>query len=236
MKTNRHHTVKQFMAGSRQALPIVLGYLPVAFAYGVLAQKSGLNGINAIGMSIIVFAGSAQLIGAAMFAAGASPAALIVTTFLVNLRHLLMSAALAPKLSGWKKHHLALFGYELTDETFALHTMRMARAIPPMAETFGVNVTAQCSWVAGSIIGFFAGGRITQVEAIGLDYALPAMFIALLVPQLITASHLAAAALAGALSTVLYLAGLSQSHVIAATIIGASAGLWIESWIRPRSS
>lgn len=227
--------LSSILRGIRQALPIVLGYIPVGFAYGVLAQKSGLGIVAGVGMSLIVFAGSAQLIGAGLFGAGAAPLTIIVTTFVVNLRHLLMSAALAPKLKGWKKYQIALFGYELTDETFALHTMRMAKDDPPMAETFAVNVTAQASWVLGSLIGYLMGGQITDVKPIGLDYALPAMFIALLVPQIAKPVYLAMAVLAGSLSVGLSLAGFSQSHVIAATVIASTVGMGIEQWMNERS-
>jgi len=224
------------MNGVRQALPIVLGYIPVGFAYGVLAQKSGLGIVNAVGMSLIVFAGSAQLIGAGLFGAGAAPLAIILTTFVVNLRHLLMSAALAPKLRGWKKWQIALFGYELTDETFALHSMRMAGTSPPLAETFGVNFTAQSSWVLGSLIGYLAGGQIADVRPVGLDYALPAMFIALLVPQVVKPVYLVVAVLSGAVSVSLCLLGFSQSHVIAATVVSSTVGLGVEQWINRSSS
>ena len=225
-------TGKEVYAGIKQALPIVLGYIPVGFAYGVLAQKGGLNMVNTVAMSIIVFAGSAQLIGAGLIAAAASPFTLIFTTFVVNLRHLLMSAALSPKLAGWKKWQLALFGYELTDETFALHTMRMAKAAPAKAETFAVNVTAQSSWVLGSLLGYLAGGRIADVRPVGLDYALPAMFIALLVPQLIKPVYLLMAIVAAALSVGLQLLGYGQSHVILATVIASTLGLAIAQWIK----
>lgn len=228
----KHTMVPAVLSGIRQALPIVLGYIPVGFAYGVLAQKSGLGVVSGVGMSIIVFAGSAQLIGAGLFAAGVSPLTLIITTFVVNLRHLLMSAALAPKLIGWKKWQIALFGYELTDETFALHSMRMAKDSPPVAETFAVNVTAQASWVFGSFIGYFMGGQIADVRPVGLDYALPAMFIALLVPQLVKPLYLIMAVLAGVLSVGLCLLGFSQSHVIAATIIASTVGLGVEQWMK----
>jgi 4-azaleucine resistance transporter AzlC len=80
----------------RQTLPIILGYVPVGFAYGVLAQKSGLSGINTLLMSLLVYAGSAQLIAVGLFAAGAAPLAIVATTFVVNLRHLLMSAPWRP--------------------------------------------------------------------------------------------------------------------------------------------
>lgn len=232
-KTAERATV---LGGIRQAVPIVLGYLPVGFAYGVLAQKSGLNGWNAVGMSVIVFAGSAQLIGAGLFGAGASAWTLIVTTFIVNLRHLLMSAALAPRLRGWSKRQLAAFGFELTDETFALHSLRLAGPMPPRAETFAINITAQASWVLGSLAGFLAGGRIADVRPVGLDYALPAMFIALLVPQIRRRLPLAVALVAGGLSVGLLQLGLGQGHVILATVAAATLGVGVEAWISGRSS
>lgn len=225
-----------FWSGVRQALPIVLGYIPVGFAYGVLAQKSGLGLFNGVAMSVIVFAGSAQLIGAGLFGAAASPFTLIFTTFVVNLRHLLMSAALAPKLKGWRKWQIALFGYELTDETFALHSMRMAKSAPPKIETFAVNITAQSSWVVGSMIGYIAGGQIADVRPVGLDFALPAMFIALLVPQVVKPVYLMMAVLAAGLSVTLYLLGFSQSHVIIATMVAATVGVGVEQWMTKPSS
>jgi len=225
-----------FWSGVYQALPIVLGYIPVGFAYGVLAQKSGLGLFNTVAMSVIVFAGSAQLIGAGLFGAAASPFTLILTTFVVNLRHLLMSAALAPKLRGWKKWQIAFFGYELTDETFALHTMRMARRTPKKSQTFAVNITAQSSWVFGSLIGYLAGGQITDVRPVGLDFALPAMFIALLVPQVVQPVYLMMAILSGGLSVALYLLGFSQSHVIIATMVAATIGVGVEQWMKNSSS
>ncbi len=222
--------------GVRQALPIVLGYIPVGFAYGVLAQKGGLGLMNTVAMSVIVFAGSAQLIGAGLFAAAASPFSLIFTTFVVNLRHLLMSAALAPKLKGWRKWQIALFGYELTDETFALHSMRMTGQRPPKIETFAINITAQSSWVAGSMFGYLAGGQIADVRPVGLDFALPAMFIALLVPQVVKPLYMMMAVLAGGISVTLYVLGFSQSHVIIATIVAATVGAGVEQWTKNLSS
>ncbi len=218
--------------GMRQAVPIVFGYIPIGFAYGVLAQKSGLGVFAGIGMSALVFAGSAQLIAVGLFAAGASALSILITTFVVNLRHLLMSAALAPKLNGWKKWQIALFGFQMTDETFALHSSRMAKQQPAKSEIFALNVTAQSSWILGSAFGFFMGGQITDVAPVGLDFALPAMFIALLVPHLVKPVTLAMAALAGALSVALFLLGFSQSHVIVATIVCATLGLMVEQWIK----
>ena len=86
----------EILSGMWQALPIVLGYVPVGFAYGVLALKAGLPAIPAALMSMIVFAGSAQFIAVGLLAVDAPALTVILTTFVVNLRHLLMSAAMAP--------------------------------------------------------------------------------------------------------------------------------------------
>jgi 4-azaleucine resistance transporter AzlC len=220
----------------RQALPIILGYVPVGFAYGVLAQKSGLSVLNTLLMSALVYAGSAQLIAVGLFAAMASPLAIVATTFVVNLRHLLMSAALAPFLGTWGKTRLALFAYQMTDETFALHVNRFAKGETGPAETFGINVIAQSAWVGSTALGLAASTLITDVRPIGLDYALPAMFIGLLLGQLKSRQHLLVAATAGALSTALMLAGLKQSHVLAATITAATIGLGVHAWTSRRSS
>lgn len=220
----------------RQALPIILGYVPVGFAYGVLAQKSGLSGFNTMLMSVLVFAGSAQLIAVGLFASGTAPLAVVATTFIVNLRHLLMSAALAPFLRAWSKTRLALFSYQLTDETFALHANRFAKGETGAGETFGINVIAQCAWVGGTALGLAASTLITDIRPIGLDYALPAMFIALLLGQLKSWQHAAVAVAAGVLSTALMLAGLGQSHVLAATIMAATIGLGVHAWTNRRSS
>jgi 4-azaleucine resistance transporter AzlC len=220
----------------RQALPIILGYVPVGFAYGVLAQKSGLSALNTLLMSALVYAGSAQLIAVGLFAAAANPLAIVATTFVVNLRHLLMSAALAPYLGRWNKTRLALFAAQMTDETFALHANRFARNETSPTETFGINVIAQSAWVGSTALGLAASTLITDVRPIGLDYALPAMFIGLLLGQLKSRQHLVVAVTAGALSTALMLAGLGQSHVLAATVIAATIGLGVHAWTSRRSS
>lgn len=219
-------------AGVKRATPIVLGYIPIGFAYGVLAGKSGLSDANTIIMSLIVFAGSAQFIAVGLFASGTGPAAVILTTFIVNLRHLLMAASLAPYLKGWKKRHLALFSYELTDETFALHSAAATRLADCKVEALTLNLTAQISWVFGTILGVVAAGLIGDVKPFGLDYALAAMFIGLLVGQCGDKIKVMTAVIAGAIATLLYLAGFHQFHIIAATVLAASIGLWIEQWTK----
>jgi 4-azaleucine resistance transporter AzlC len=224
--------IETWMSGALLALPIMLGYLPVGFAYGVLAQKAGISVINTLLMSMIVFAGSSQLIVVGLFSAGMAPISIILTTFVVNLRHMLMSAALLPFLLSWRKIELAGFAFQLTDETFALHSTRLLKQDSSKQETFVINILSQAAWVLGSWLGIVAGKMITEIESFALDYALPAMFIALLVMQIKTHTQIVVAVLAGAFSMLFYLTGLNQWHVIFATAIGALLGVWIETWMK----
>ncbi|GAU09667.1 AzlC family ABC transporter permease [Desulfoplanes formicivorans] len=232
MEVGQGESMRIFINAFKQTAPIVMGYIPVGFAYGVLAQKVGLSPLNTLLMSVMVFAGSAQLIAVGLMAAGVPPLSVIVTTFVVNLRHLLMSASLSPHLRSWKKWQLALFAFELTDETFALHSTRYFQGKQLKSETFCINVIAQLAWVLGTWLGMVASTLITDVKPIGLDYALPAMFIALLVAQIKEPMHVLVALIAGILSVVLALVGLDHFHVILATVVAATLGLGVETWIR----
>lgn len=221
-----------WLRGVVQALPVVLGYLPIGFAYGVLAQKAGLSPFNTLLMSLIVYAGSAQLIAVGLFSAGIAPLSIILTTFIVNLRHMLMAAALSPYLKGWRPLELAGFAYELTDETFALHAARFSENQLDKRTALAVNFTSQTGWVGGTWLGIVGGRLITEIEPLALDYALPAMFIALLVMQLKNRIQVAVALLTGGISVGLYLLGLNQWYVIVATVIGATIGVGLEKWTK----
>lgn len=224
-----------FLQGVWTVLPIILGYLPVAIAFGVLAQKAGISERNTVLLSLLVYAGSSQLIAVGLFSAGASPLSIILTTFVVNLRHLLMSASLAPFLSGWRKLPLAAFAFQLTDETFALHSARFPQEVPPKAEVFGVHVNAQVAWVLGTWLGFHAGELVPEVEPLGLDYALPAMFIALLMVIVREWKQLVTALIAGFFSVALALAGVDRWNVILGALLAATIGVGVDTWIKTRS-
>jgi len=170
-----------WLRGVMRAGPIVLGYIPIGLTFGVLAQKAGLSNVNTLAMSLLVYAGSSQLIAVGLFTANASIPSIILTTFVVNLRHLLLSAALTPHLKRWRKSELAAFAYQLTDETFAVHSAQFSSDAPSKSEVFATNLTAQAGWVTGTWLGVTLGHLITDIQPFGLDYVLPAMFIALLV-------------------------------------------------------
>jgi 4-azaleucine resistance transporter AzlC len=229
--------IQGWQRGLTQVLPIVFGYVPIGFAYGVLAQEAGLSPRNTILMSLLVYAGASQFIAAGLIAAGISPLSIVLTTFVANLRHLLMSASLAPHLRRWGKPALAAFAFHLTDETFAVHAARFASAPSPAtrAEAFCVNVVAQAAWVLGGWLGVVGGQVIPDPKPWGLDYALSAMFIALLVLQIKNRIQLGVALLAGLLAVGLTLLGLDQWAVIVATVAGATIGVIWERWTKTPS-
>ncbi|MFE2144203.1 AzlC family ABC transporter permease [Streptomyces sp. NPDC059456] len=216
-------------AGFGQAVPVMLGYVPVAFAFGVLGHTAGLPWWAMVAMSAFVYGGSSQFAALQLLAVGAAPYAIVLTTFVVNLRHLLLSAAIAPRLAGWRRREQALFAYELTDEAFAVHSAQYAdRAERPKAEVFTFNTAVHASWVAGTLLGVLAGDLVTNVEALGLDYALPAMFMALLAAGIVADRRgLAVAVVAGGGAVGLTLLGLQYWAVLAAAAVAATFGLAI---------
>ncbi|KPI06418.1 AzlC family protein [Actinobacteria bacterium OV450] len=216
-------------AGFGQAVPVMLGYVPVAFAFGVLGHTAGLPWWAMVAMSAFVYGGSSQFAALQLLAVGAAPYAIVLTTFVVNLRHLLLSAAIAPRLAGWRRREQALFAYGLTDEAFAVHSAQYAdRAERPKAEVFTFNTAVHASWVAGTLLGVLAGDLVTNVQALGLDYALPAMFMALLAAGIIADRRgLAVAVVAGGGAVGLTLLGLQYWAVLAAAAVAATFGLAI---------
>jgi 4-azaleucine resistance transporter AzlC len=174
----------RFFTGVRDCYPVLLGYIPVGLAFGVVARTSGLSVAEVGLMSLLLYAGSAQFILVGLFTAGASVIATTVTVALVNIRHLLYSAALAPRLNRAPLWQNALVGAQLTDETFAFATGRLSPGEKAdHAWIFGVQMIANLTWISSTMVGARLGQAIGNVSAFGLDYALTASFAALLVLQ-----------------------------------------------------
>jgi 4-azaleucine resistance transporter AzlC len=222
--------------GLVRSTPIVLGYLPVSFAFGVMAQKAGLDLWAGILMSLVVYAGASQFIAVGLILAGSTPVGVVAAVFLVNLRHAVMSSSLAPYLTRWSRLELALFCFQLTDETYAIHVSQIESRPGGRASMLALNAAAHAAWVTGTVLGVLAGGLIVDVRPYGLDYALPSLFIALLLFQVKDRPKLLAGVVAGGLATALTLAGWERGAVIAATLVGATFGFWVSRWMTVKSS
>lgn len=209
--------------GLAAAWPICLGYLPLGFALGVLGQEAGLGPLEIGLMSVMVFAGSAQFIAVAMIAAGGSPLSIVATTFMVNIRHVLMSSALAVHLQGSGRTFISLFAYGITDESFAVNMGRFRQGGWGRRRALVVNQAANTAWVISTVVGAWVGGLI-PAGSFGIDYALIAMFLCLLVFQLLSRLHLLAAGIAALVSVCWAQLVPGNSNVLVASIAAASAG------------
>jgi len=209
--------------GFLAAWPICLSYLPLGLAFGVTAAQTGLTVLEIGLMSLIVYGGAAQFIAVSMMAARAPIPAVIAASSLVNLRYLLMSSALAGYLRRVTKPGLALFASGITDGTFLVNISRFAAGPWDPGRGLVVNHVPQAVWVLGSIAG--AGlGRAVPAGAAGLDFALPALFISLLVSQARNSASILTAAGAGlaALFFSRFLPG--HAYVLLGAVTGATLG------------
>jgi 4-azaleucine resistance transporter AzlC len=224
-----------FKEGLSAGWPICLGYLPIGMAFGVLAQKAGLTSVQIGLMSILVFAGSSQFIAVSMLAGGASAPAIIATTFVVNLRHLLMSSALAVYLRAAHRGLLALYAYGVTDESFAVNLPRFNAGNWNLSRALVVNHAANLTWFVSTVAGGI-GGRFIPEGALGIDYALVAMFICLLVYQIRKRIHLLTALIAGITAVGLSLLIPGNAYIVIASVAAATLGVVIQrKMMRPNS-
>ena len=209
--------------GLAAAWPICLGYLPIGMALGVLGQKAGLHPLAIGFMSLIVFAGSAQFIAVSMLSTGMPPLTIVMTTFVVNLRHLLMSSALAVPFKGRSRGLLTVFAYGVTDESFAVNYPKLIEGNWKIEHALVVNHAANLTWIVSTVAGGY-GGQYIPEGAFGIDYALIAMFICLLIFQLRGRIYLITAFIAGLTAVGLSLLLPGNWHIILASILAATLG------------
>ena len=224
-----------FWNGVKDCVPTMLGYLSIGFAAGVVEKTAGLSIAEIAIMGLLLYAGSGQFIAAAMIAASNPISAIIFTVFFINLRHLLLSAAVSPyfrHLPPWKN---MIVGSLLTDETFGVainHLQNKKQA--SYRWMLGLNISAYLNWVVANIAGGFLGKWIPNPEALGLDFALSGMFIGLLVIQILSQKKyfvdimVAISAVVIVCIVSFYFSG--SAGVIVATIFASTIGMVIERW------
>ena len=232
VKSNVPLTIQAaILPGAKAAWPICLGYIPIGLAFGVLAQKAGMTWFQIALMSSIVFAGSSQFIAVAMLANGSAALAVIMTAFFVNLRHLLMSSSLAALLQNEPRGKLSVFAYGVTDESFAINYTRLLSGDWDLNRALVVNHTANACWILSTVAGGLFG-HLIPAHSLGIDYALIAMFICLLVFQLTSRMIVLTAIIAGMLSVVLALWIPGNSYIVLASVIAATIGLGLSKLFR----
>ena len=219
---------KNFIEGVRAEVPILIGVFPFGLIYGALAINSGLSTTAAQLMSSIVFAGSAQFITAQLFKEGAPALVMILTIAVVNLRHMLYSASLAPYLKDLSIRWKVLLSYLLTDEAYApsiLHYEKEGLVHFKHWFLFGAGISLWLNWQVSTAIGVFLGASIP--ENLSLDFALPLTFIAMIVPVMKKQPVVAAALSAGATALLAYSLPYKLGLILAA-LVGILVGTLLE--------
>ncbi|MEQ8201586.1 MAG: AzlC family ABC transporter permease [Syntrophomonadaceae bacterium] len=224
-----------FGQGCKAGIPIAIGYLPIGMTFGLLARSAGIPDQITILMSLAIFAGASQFVAVNMLALGSGMGEVIFTTFVLNLRHLLMSASLAPRIeAGSSKGWLSIISFGITDETFSVASTRPTPNLNP-GLLLGLNLTAFTAWNASTWIGLFIAGGLPVAIKASMGIALYVMFIALLAPacrQSKAALFIAVTAMAvNSLLTFLpALADLSSGiRIVTATVIAALLGAFLSS-------
>jgi len=223
---------REFLAGVKAELPILLGVSPFGLIYGVLALSAGLPAALAFAMSSVVFAGSAQFVGAQLIGTSAPGIVILVTTFIINLRHVLYSASVAPYLRQLNTRWKCVLAYFLTDEVYAVAITHFTQ--PGMSPSgspsvrwyfLGAGLAQWSAWQASTAVGIALGAQIPPGWA--LDFAIALTFIALVIPTL-TDRPTVAAALSAGIVAVLTAGWPYKLGLVLAAVVGILIGLLVE--------
>lgn len=221
------------LEGVRDTVPMLVGAAPFGVIFGTLAIAAGLSSATAIGMSVLVFAGSSQFIGVSLIGAGTALPVLWLTTFVVNLRHALYSATLLPFARDWSLAWRWPLAFWLTDETFAVveHRFRTKGAAGGQWYWLGSSLAMYGNWLLWTVVGVSLGQSLPGLANLGLDFAMGATFAAIVAPQLKHRPALGAAVAAGVVA--MLGRGLPYKlDLMLAALAGVLSGLLLERWAR----
>ncbi|CAM3542543.1 AzlC family ABC transporter permease [Parendozoicomonas haliclonae] len=227
---SRQDKLRLIAQGARDILPLILAAIPFGILYGVLAKAGGLSLGLTMGMSLLVFAGSAQFIAVSMIATGVAWPAILLTTFFVNLRHMLYAATLVPhvrQMSGWMKAKIAFW---LTDESFAVVSdwLRRNKGKPGLQWYYlGSGLLMYGNWQLCTFLGFSLGEALPGMEGWGLEVAMIVAFVGIVAPALTSAPVWITAAVA-VLGGVLTWGWPHQSGLMISSLVAVAAGVLAE--------
>ncbi|MGY0694901.1 AzlC family ABC transporter permease [Virgibacillus sp. FSP13] len=223
-------SIQMVKRGIMVGFPIMLGYLPIAITYGVLAKQSGMSLTELTLMSVLVFAGASQFMGANMIAVGAGAIEIIVATFVLNFRHFVMSLSFMNRLRVIGRSWKVPLSLGLTDETFAVSSLHTKEAKEEKGALFytALILTAYFSWIFGSFLGGILGEVIPEKLSQSMGIALYAMFIGLLIPSVKKELKVGLIAIIAMLINAL--CGLFMSDgwaIVFGTVLGGLSGIYL---------
>ncbi len=214
--------------GARALTPLLLAVVPFGLVLGVTAASSPAGGLLGIATSPIIFAGAAQLVTVQLLGTDTSTVVVIITALVINVRHLMYSAAMAPHFSEWPRRSRFLLPYLLTDQAFALSMLRYETTDDPVYKRWffvGAGLGLWLPWQLATIAGVVLGAQIP--DSLGLGFAIPLVFLVLLIPVVQTRPGLVAAIVGGVGAVAAGDAPYGLGLVIGA-LLGVAAGVAVE--------
>ncbi|WP_156288995.1 AzlC family ABC transporter permease [Oceanobacillus salinisoli] len=228
---NEAGQLHMFQRGMMTGIPIMLGYLPIAVTFGVLAKQAGMSLTELTLMSLLVFAGAAQFMGTNMIAVGTGALEIIIATFVLNFRHFVMSLSFMNQLRGIALKWKLPMSLGLTDETFAVSALHSEEARKENGAFYyiGIIIVAYLSWVLGSLLGGILGEIIPERLSQSMGIALYAMFIGLLVPSVKKNLRIGLIAIIAMLiNAICVQLGLSTGWaIVIGTVLGGMSGIYL---------
>lgn len=217
-----------FWQGAAAIIPLCVAVIPWGILAGSFAIDAGLSVLESQALSVILFAGSAQLVATGMIKAGVGLATMLLTTFFITSRHLLYSISMRQKISPLPLKWRLILGFLLTDELFALCGQQSEKQFNRWY-ALGAGLIFYLVWNLATLVGIVAGQYIPALNQFGLEFAVAATFIALVVPHMTTLPVTLAAGVALLLS-VLLTAWQVEGTLMFASIGGMLAGYGCETW------
>lgn len=228
----------EFLAGAKDSFPLIVGAIPFGLIFGTLAMSSGLSFVGTMAMSAFVFAGSAQFIALGLVAAGTAWPIIVLTTLVVNLRHALYSATLAPYVSRLPHRWQVALAFWLTDETFVVVVNRYVQSESPFRTRWyhlGSSLFMYTNWQVCTFAGLTVGRMLPNAAAWGLDFAMPVTFIGMVIPYLKNRPMIASVVVAGLVAVIAHPLP-HQLGLMLATLAGIGAGVLVETWRKQEDS
>ncbi len=226
----------QFLHGARDSLPLVLAATPFGIVFGAMGQAAGLSDWIILAFSVFVFAGSSQFVAMTLITSGASTLLIILTTWVINLRHMLYGVSLIPSARRLPKKTRAVMGFFLTDETYATvinHIGRTQNQEINLSYFFGSGVFMYLNWIISTYVGIVAGHQFPQLTSFGLDIAMVVAFTGIVIANVRLPGHWVCAFIA-TISGILTFHWPHKTGLLFSSFIAIIAGFYTDLYLLKR--
>ncbi len=228
-ETSKKKNQKLFWQGARDIIPLLIAAAPFGIVYGALAQANGLSVLATLGMSLFVFAGSSQFVAVTLVGIGAALPVILLTVFIVNLRHLLYSISMMPLVGGLSQKIRMIMSFWLTDESYATLSKRLLdEPSMPMFHRYylGAAFAMYFNWQCCTLLGILMGQQLPDLTKWGLDVAMVVAFVGIVVPILHNKAQWACAGTAF-ISALLTFTWPHQTGLLFSSLLAIIVGLFL---------